>query len=229
MAEFLLVCGGVICLIVPIVLFGILPLVDTLRGRNAHSRLSESGDYQLLHDAPRAVNKIFGGEAQGKGFAFRPSAERYTSYNSGGRTRTMVHFHLQIIMPIYNQNLSGLVLSQTRKLNSITETFNEIWKAKPSADLLSIDQQSALVRFVAEKTHPSGIYGGRIKFRSFMRQLNIIDRSKWSQSLPAEIFPDATAVLVYDHPKANIDLQTFESLLDELLNLSIVLEDSSQK
>ena len=229
MAEFLLVCGGVICLVVPIGLFGILPLIDTLRSRNAHIRLSESGGYQLLHDGPRAVSKIFGSEVRGIRFAFRPSAERYTSYNSSGRTRNMVHFHLQIIIPIYNQNLSGLVLTQTRQLNSITETFNEIWKAKSSADLLNHNQQSALVGFVTEKAHPAGIYGGRIKFRPFMRQVNIIDRSKWTQSLPAEIFPDAVAVLVYDHPKANIDLQTFQSLVNELINLSITLDNAVGK
>lgn len=227
--EILLICGCGACLIVPSVIFGVLQVVDTWRGHKAHVRLAEAGGYQLLKDESRVVSKIYGGEARGRAFAFRPSADISRSYNHEGRRSTTVHYHLQIIIPLHNQALSGLVMTQRGGIRTVPESFAEIWTVKPSAELLSIHQQNALMTFAAENAHPAGIYGSRIKFRPTMRQINLIDRSKWMQTLPAEIFPEAVAFLVYDHITANIDLQTFETLVDELTNLSIVLDDASKK
>jgi len=202
-------------LLIPIVAGNAWYLVNIFRGRRAHIRIAEAGNFRLLNDATADIQKIFGGEIDGHEFAFRPAADLSRSYNDG-RSSVSVHMRMQILFPIYNSALAGVSIKKRNRVRAIPESFDEIWSLKPSPAAIPNQAKEALYDFAARNAHKSGLDGTIFRFSKSVRKITIIERALWKHSMPPEIFPKATCQLVYDHPQANLKIDEFNHLVREL-------------
>ncbi|MFK7800575.1 MAG: hypothetical protein AB8G95_02990 [Anaerolineae bacterium] len=219
---FICCCGGLLILLA--VVGNGMYIRNVFRGRNAHVRLAEAGGYSLLHDSPKDVQKIFGGEVNGRSFVFRPAADTYRTYNHEGRSSIRVSMLMQIIFPLNNQALANISTIKKAKLRGVPDSFDGIWSVKPSADSLPADMQAKMYEFSATNAYPAGLHWPTYRSKPKVRKLTILERGKWENSFPAELYADAVSLLIYDHPNANIDLNEFDKLINQVANVAATLD-----
>ncbi len=227
--ELVFICGGGALLLVPSIGLAIWSVINTWRSHKAHVRLAEEGGYQILHDVPHVISRVYGGEKDGRPFAFQVSPKFSRSTNSDGRSSVSVRYQLQLILPLTHTNLAGLSLTPISGLRTIPNCFEKIWIAKPEFNQLTYHQQKALMEFATGNPHPAGNYSGSVRMRPFVRSVTLLEREAAAHNLTAEIFPDAASLLIYEHPKADIQLEEFESLAAELAALAQSLESARTK
>lgn len=219
---FICCCGG---LLVALAIVGNgMYLRNVFRGRKAHIRLAEAGGHSLLHDAPKDVQKIFGGNISGRPFAFRPAADTYRTYNHEGRSSIRVSMMMQIIFPLNNSALANVSAVKKAKVSGVPDAFDGIWSVKPSADQLTAEMQAKLYEFAATNAHPAGLNWPSYRSKPLVRKLTLLERDKWQNGFPAELYADAVSLLIYDHPNANLDLNDFEKLLHEMAQVADTLD-----
>lgn len=210
-------------LVILAIIFNALYLIGIFRGRRAHVRIAETGNYRLLVNDHSDVKKIFGGEINGHPFAFRPSIERSHGY-SNGRRQVSIRIRMQILFPIFNPTLKDVSLVKRRKIMASNNFFDAIWATTPSPNSLPPVAKAAIYDFAAGKAHKRGLEGSTFRVTKRIRDLSIVEPSSWQHSLPGELFPTAINQLVYDHPNANLSLEEFTELIEWLYPVISSLE-----
>lgn len=220
--AFVCVCGG--GLIFAALFFNGLYLRNVLRGRKAHVRLAESGGYRLLNDTAKEPQKIFGGEQNGRLFAFRAAADTYRSSDGDGTSSVRVRPLIQIIFPLFHSDFDSFTLLKKSRLTGSPDEFANVWTATPDDDRLTAEKQQLLMAFAVENAHPAGFHWPSYRSKPEIRRLSIVERSKWKNSFPESLFANAAGLLIYDHPDGNIDLNQFQEILTQLEAIVVVLE-----
>ena len=196
-------------------------LRNNLRGRSEHIRLAEKAGHELLMKGGNNAQNVYGGVANGRRFAYRLIKDVHR-WHGAERSQNVGVLKIQLLAQLDNPQFAGFKLLKKSHVKDVPETFDALWTAKPSADILPLKTQEALFEFSAVNAHEAGFTDGGMNysFRERVRKVSILDRKMWESPLMKEVFPDAVALIGYDHDEAIFELDEFLALIDEFTQLA---------
>ncbi|MEM8862058.1 MAG: hypothetical protein AAGD96_27375 [Chloroflexota bacterium] len=196
-------------------------LRNNVGGRSEPARLAEEGGYALMVEGAHDVQNVYAGQKNSRTFAYRLIQDVHRTNSTDGRRNVRV-LKIQVLLPLQNPKFADFRMVRNSKLRGVPETFDEIWVSKPSADVLSRDEQETIYEFAAGNPHPAGNSTGNqlVSLSKSPRKLSIVARDQWGENVPKDLFADAVSLMAYDHPKALIETEEFEALLQELTILA---------
>lgn len=217
---------GLSCLIVIVGVsifgyFSLRALRNNLRGRGEHKRLAEEGGYQLLIDGDQDIQNVYGGESNGRPFAYRLIQDTHRTHNTDGPRNVRV-LKMQVIVPLQETKFSDFRMTLRKKRDGIPDTFEEIWLTVPQTGVLTGAAQQAIYNFAAGNPLPAGTMSGDrlASLGPKVRKLSIIDRAAWGSNMPDPLFNEAVSLMTYDHHEAIFEPDAFQTLVDELTSLA---------
>lgn len=194
-------------------------VINLTQNRLAHQKLAEKLGYARLNEG-HILKTWYGGTYEGRPVAINVRGRTYRYY-SGDRSRTGVHFYLRIAIPVQTPATTGLVTPRRGK-KGIPQSFAEAFDVPPGMFLASASRQ-AMLSF-AYKGHPTGFKKDlSIRFVPGLRNLTYGSRAEISD-LPPEVLPNATNLLLFEHPDAVQSPEQFRALLDDMLAVAQSIE-----
>ena len=200
-------------------------LRNNIRGQSEHIRFAEKVGHELLMEGGNQAQNVYCGEANGRHFAYRLIKDVHRTNNADG-PRNISILKIQLLVQLNEPKFEGFKLLKQSHVKDVPESFDQLWTAKPSADILSLKGQEALYEFSALNAHSAGLTDGGLNFsfRPKVRKVSIMDRKMWESPLMKQVFPEAVALLAYDHDEATFEAEEMLTLIDELTQLAATID-----
>ncbi|MCB9134950.1 MAG: hypothetical protein H6636_05965 [Anaerolineales bacterium] len=193
--------------------------INLTQNRLAHKKLAEKLGYTRVNEG-HILKTWYSGTYEGRPIAINVRGQIYRYY-SGDRNRIGVHFYLRIAMPVQTPATPGLV-THHRGTKGIPQSFTEAFDVSPGM-FLSTAARQAMLTF-AYKGYPTGFKKDlTLRFTPGLRNLTYGSRAE-IPDLPPEMLPDASMLLLFEHPDAAQSPKQFQTLLDDLLAVAQSIE-----
>ena len=194
-----------------------------LSSPKAGRRLAGELDLEPLNEASKEMGIWYGGQFDKRPIALKPYGSPYRYY-AAERSRTGVRFYLRLVMAVNVPEPLGVVVTRgTQRASRNPTSFHDAFDLENAA-YLTPEVQEALFAFVA-KGYPTGITGVTLRFSKGFRNLRLCDRATAPEGLLGdEVMPEATVILVHDHPDTTIKKEAVQYLFNDLATLAYKIE-----
>lgn len=183
------------------------------RGRSAAFRLGR--ELGLAPAGPSRVEKQWRvGSLDGRPYALCARVKRTPGV---GESRASVRFYLRIAVAVDAPELRAVSVKRAIEHRGSTDAFDSAFVVKPESEgLLGPEREEALRAFV-DRSYPRGWMTGSALLGREKRSLFLLGRETLQPiDLPPSVFPDAPAVLLYDHARPNAATEQILEAVAEL-------------